>query len=57
LVQQGSVPVRRILVPGTMGEYGAVAPNETVAGRAKKRRVEVKVLVNKGIADNRTSSY
>lgn len=50
LVQQGSVPTRRIVAPGAMGEYGAVAPNETATGRAENRRVEVKVLVNKGIA-------
>jgi outer membrane protein OmpA-like peptidoglycan-associated protein len=49
LVQQGSVPVRLIVAPGAMGEYGATAPNETKAGRAENRRVEVKVLVNKGI--------
>ena len=49
LVQQGSVPVRHIVAPGAMGEYGAAAPNETKAGRAENRRVEVKVLVNKGI--------
>jgi OOP family OmpA-OmpF porin len=50
LVQQGAVPVRHIVAPGAMGEYGAAAPNETTAGRAENRRVEVKVLVNKGIA-------
>ena len=50
LVQQGSVPVRHIVAPGAMGEYGAAAPNETKAGRAENRRVEVKILVNKGIA-------
>jgi outer membrane protein OmpA-like peptidoglycan-associated protein len=50
LVQQGEVPVRHIVAPGAMGEYGAAAPNETQAGRAENRRVEVKVLVNKGIA-------
>jgi OOP family OmpA-OmpF porin len=50
LVQQGAVPVRHIVAPGAMGEYGAAAPNETKAGRAENRRVEVKVLVNKGIA-------
>jgi len=50
LVQQGEVPVRRIVAPGAMGEYGAAATNETQAGRAENRRVEVKVLVNKGIA-------
>jgi OmpA-OmpF porin, OOP family len=50
LVQQGNVPIRHIVAPGAMGEYGAKAPNETKAGRAENRRVEVKVLVNKGIA-------
>ena len=39
LVQQGNVPVRHI-----------VASNETKEGRAVNRRVEVKVLVNKGIS-------
>jgi len=50
LMQQGNVPVRHIVAPGAMGEYGAVATNETAAGRTENRRVEVKVLVNKGIA-------
>jgi OmpA-OmpF porin, OOP family len=49
LMQQGNVPVRQIVAPGAMGEYGAAAPNETKAGRAENRRVVVKVLVNKGI--------
>jgi outer membrane protein OmpA-like peptidoglycan-associated protein len=50
LMQQGGVPVRHIVAPGAIGEYGSAAPNETKAGRADNRRVEVKVLVNKGIA-------
>ena len=50
LIQQGGVPVRHIVAPGAMGEYGPAAPNETKAGRAENRRVEVKILVNKGIA-------
>jgi outer membrane protein OmpA-like peptidoglycan-associated protein len=50
LMQQGNVPIRHIVAPGAMGEYGAAAPNETKAGRAENRRVEVKVLVNKGLA-------
>ena len=49
LMQKGEVPVRHIVAPGAMGEYGGAAPNETEAGRAENRRVEVKVLVNKGI--------
>jgi len=49
LMQQGNVPVRHIVAPGAMGEYGSAAPNETKAGRAENRRVVVKVLVNKGI--------
>jgi len=49
LVQQGSVPVRHIVAPGAMGEYGEAASNETAIGRAENRRVEIKVLVNKGV--------
>jgi OmpA-OmpF porin, OOP family len=52
LMQQCNIPVRHIVAPGAMGEYGAVASNETEAGRAANRRVEVKVLVNKGITGN-----
>jgi outer membrane protein OmpA-like peptidoglycan-associated protein len=52
LFQQCNVPMRHIVAPGAMGEYGAVGSNETKTGRAENRRVEVKVLVNKGIAGN-----
>jgi len=50
LIQQGNVPIRHIVAPGAMGEYGEAAPNETKEGRAENRRVEVKILVNKGIS-------
>src|SRR5262249_20599044 len=50
LMQQGGVPIRHIVAPGAMGEYGAAAPNATKAGRAENGRVEIRGLVNKGIA-------
>ena len=50
LVQQCNVPVHRIVAPGAVGEYHPAASNETKEGRAQNRRVEVKVLLNKGIA-------
>jgi len=50
LFQQCNIPMRRIVAPGAMGEYAPTAGNETKAGRAENRRVEVKVLVNKGIS-------
>ena len=50
LIQNCNVPVRRIVAPGAMGEAAPVASNETAQGRSKNRRVEVKVLVNRGLA-------
>jgi outer membrane protein OmpA-like peptidoglycan-associated protein len=49
LFQQGGISTRHIVAPGAMGEYGSTG-NETKAGRAENRKVEVKVLVNKGLA-------
>jgi OmpA-OmpF porin, OOP family len=49
LIQQCNVPVRHIVAPGAMGEYQPVASNETKEGRTENRRVEVKVLINRGI--------
>src|SRR5207245_11057361 len=45
LMQNGEVPVRHIVAPGAMGEFGAAAPNETKAVRAEHRRVEVNVAI------------
>jgi outer membrane protein OmpA-like peptidoglycan-associated protein len=52
LIQNCNVPVRHIVAPGAMGEAAPAASNETAAGRAENRRVEVKVLVNKGLSGN-----
>jgi outer membrane protein OmpA-like peptidoglycan-associated protein len=52
LVQQCNVPVHRVVAPGALGEYKPVASNESKEGRAQNRRVEVKVLLNKGVAGN-----
>jgi len=50
LMQQRNVPVYRIVAPSAMGEFQPAAANENAAGRAENRRVEVKVLVNKGVS-------
>jgi len=49
LIQDCNVPVRHIVAPGAMGTADPTAPNETAQGRAENRRVEVKVLLNKGL--------
>ncbi len=50
LMQDCNVPVRHIIAPGAMGTSDPTATNETSQGRAENRRVEVKVLVNRGLA-------
>ncbi len=44
------VPLRRIVTPFGFGTKMPVADNKTAAGRAENRRVEVKILVSKGLA-------
>jgi OmpA-OmpF porin, OOP family len=50
LIQNCNVPVRHVVAPGAMGVVAPVASNETSAGRTENRRVEVKVLLNKGLS-------
>lgn len=49
LQEQGNVPLRRILAPAGLGTSHSVADNHTREGRQQNRRVEVRVLVNRGI--------
>lgn len=50
LIQDCKVPVRHVVAPGAMGTADPTASNETSDGRSENRRVEVKVLVNRGVA-------
>ncbi len=43
------VPLRRFITPMGYGKTAAVADNTTAAGRAQNRRVEVKMLLNRGM--------
>lgn len=44
------IPARRFITPMGYGKNDAIADNSTVAGRAQNRRVEVKMLVNRGLS-------
>lgn len=52
LIQDCKIPVRHVVAPGAMGTADPAATNETAQGRTENRRVEVKVLVNRGVAGN-----
>lgn len=50
LQQECDIAISRVLSPVAMGKSKPVAGNETEKGRAENRRVTVKILVNRGIA-------
>jgi OmpA-OmpF porin, OOP family len=50
LLQQGHIPLTRMLAPGAMGESEQIGDEKTTEGEAENRRVVVRVLQNKAIA-------
>lgn len=46
------LPLRRFITPMGFGKTEFVAENTTAAGRAQNRRVEVKMLLNRGMSRN-----
>ncbi len=50
LAVQHKIPVRRFISPMGYGKTDAIADNKSIAGRAQNRRVEVKILLNRGLS-------
>lgn len=50
------IPLRRFVTPMGYGKTEAVADNTTAEGRAQNRRVEVKMILNRGIGQNVSTS-
>jgi len=50
------IPLRRFVTPMGYGRTEAVADNSTASGRAQNRRVEVKLIINRGITSVPVSS-
>jgi len=52
LIEKDSIPMRRVVVPAGFGMTHPEADNTDKLGRALNRRVEVKVLVNRGLHED-----
>ena len=50
------IPVRRFVTPMAFGKADAVADNRTAEGRAQNRRVEVKMILNRGLTQQSSST-
>ena len=56
LAVQHKIPLRRFVAPMGFGKTEAVAENTTAAGRQQNRRVEVKMLFNRGLTQQTTTT-
>jgi outer membrane protein OmpA-like peptidoglycan-associated protein len=52
LVTKHKLPPQRLVQPFGYGQLEPVAENKTASGRAKNRRVEIRLMANKGITGN-----
>ncbi len=50
------IPVRRFVTPMGYGKTDAVADNSTAQGRAQNRRVQVKIVLNRGLTQQTSST-
>ena len=50
IVSKYKMPLNRLVQPFGYGQLEPVAENTTKSGRAKNRRVEIRMMINKGIA-------
>jgi outer membrane protein OmpA-like peptidoglycan-associated protein len=53
LLHQQGVPLKNLVNPAAMGTSTPVAGNDTEEDRMKNQRVEVKMLVNRGLSSNK----
>ena len=56
LAVQHKIPLRRFVTPMGYGKTDSVAENNTAAGRLQNRRVDVKMIINRGLNQQPASS-
>ncbi|HKY42347.1 MAG TPA: OmpA family protein [Pyrinomonadaceae bacterium] len=56
LAVQHKIPLRRFVTPMGYGKTDSVADNTTAAGRTQNRRVDVKMIINRGLSQQPAAS-